>query len=202
MVVPNPITPVHCLKSRSGEDGTRIVLNVGRSIRGKNQQLLIKAFSMISREFPEWKVRIYGADAGNREELIRLANDLGLGGQGEFFDPVVNIDHVYQNADIFAFPSLYEGFPRALGEAASHGLPCLVIEDCIVTSELVRKGQFGFVSKNNSEEYAMKLKQLITDDDIRQRQRRNAVAFSMLYHPDRIYDMWENLIRMAYCAAT
>ena len=48
----------------------------------------------------------------------------------------------------------------------------------------------------------MKLKQLITDDDIRQRQRRNAVAFSMLYHPDRIYDMWENLIRMAYCAAT
>jgi glycosyltransferase involved in cell wall biosynthesis len=198
MVIPNPINTVHRLKPHRREDGTRIVLNVGRSIHSKNQQLLIKSFSIISREFPEWKVRIYGADAGNREDLIRLANDLDLRGQVEFFDPVVDIDDVYRNADIFAFPSLYEGFPRALGEAASHGLPCLVVEDCVVTSGMVLAGQFGLVSRNTSEDYATKLKQLIADEDIRQRQGANALEFATRYRPDRVYDQWENLIRMTH----
>ena len=195
-VIPNPIAKPNKFEQAYFDKTEKVILNVGRLIQSKNHELLIRAFHLIHHKYPNWKVKIYGIDVSYKEHLIHLVETLGLVNKVEFFEPVMNIEKVYQTSDIFAFPSLYEGFPRALGEAISHCLPCLVIEDCTVNKELVKNGNFGLVAKNTAEDYAEKLENLMSNKNLREQLGFNCIDFAKLYSPVKVYDKWEDLLKM------
>ncbi|HUP72695.1 MAG TPA: glycosyltransferase [Acidimicrobiales bacterium] len=99
---------------------TTVFLNVGSLTEQKNQQILIAAMSAI----PDGILVIAGdgplaaeleTAAGAAGERVRLIGRV----------PIDEIADVYAMADVFVFPSRYEGRPLSLLEAATAGLPIL-----------------------------------------------------------------------------
>jgi len=86
---------------------------------------------------------------------------------------VNNISTFYQDADLFAFPSLEEGSPLVSYEAMAHGLPMLVSP--MGGGEIVRDGVDGFVrSPFDQSAWIETLQKLADSPDLRLQLSRNA----------------------------
>jgi len=94
----------------------------------------------------------------------------------------------YRKADVFMFPSRWEGSPRVLLEAAASGLPVIARRD--YEPESVIDGTTGFLV-GEADEMMMRLGQLLADPDLRRRLgqagRSHVAAFSW----DVITRQWE-----------
>ena len=103
----------------------RFILNVGALEPGKNQATLVRAFHRLKRQDSEQGLVIAGPPAWRYERLFRLVDDLGLAGQVRFlgYVPAEDLVALYNLADLFVFPSLYEGFGLPPLEAMACGLP-------------------------------------------------------------------------------
>jgi glycosyltransferase involved in cell wall biosynthesis len=107
----------------------RFVLNVGALEPGKNQATLLRAFARLKAQASstrsEQALVIAGPPAWRYERLIHLADRLGLAGQVRFlgYVPAEDLPALYNLADLFVFPSLYEGFGLPPLEAMACGLP-------------------------------------------------------------------------------
>lgn len=92
---------------------------------------------------------IYGkAEISNQDyekELRRLISELHLDSRVFLCGTTSNVMSVLCEADIFAFPSAYEGFPLALTEAMSIGLPSVGFRSANAVNELIHHNVNGSV---------------------------------------------------------
>ena len=102
----------------------RRLLYVGRLIPPKAVDVLIRAVARLPEDV---RLTIVG-DGGERRALERLATQLGVAGRITFegHRPHDDVWRYYQQAGVFAFPSVRESGGGAVLEAMSYGLPCLV----------------------------------------------------------------------------
>src|SRR5690606_29373866 len=100
---------------------------------------------------------------------------------------------VLKNADIFLFPSRYEGFPLALGEAMSVGLPAIGLESCSGVNKLIVDGESGYLVEN-VEAMASRLKQLMNNSALRQEMGKRGVELMRAYTPASVLAKWDELI--------
>ena len=63
----------------------------------------------------------------------------------------VELKAIYQSADIFVYPSLYENFGQPLIEAAAHGLP-LISTPVGIARDIVIDGETGYLINGKPEE--------------------------------------------------
>ena len=101
----------------------------------------------------------------------------------------------YRRADIFMFPSRWEGSPRVLMEAAASGLPVLARKD--YEPESVMDGTTGFLA-GDDHEMMLSLGRLLADRDLRRKfgefGRTHVARFSW----DVITRQWETIfLRLA-----
>jgi glycosyltransferase involved in cell wall biosynthesis len=103
----------------------RFILNVGALEPGKNQATLLRAFRRLKGQAPEQALVIVGPPAWRYERLHRLVDELDLAAQASFlgYVPAEDLVAIYNLADLFVFPSLYEGFGLPPLEAMACGLP-------------------------------------------------------------------------------
>jgi glycosyltransferase involved in cell wall biosynthesis len=106
---------------------TNYVLAVGHLEDRKNYSRLIEAVCLLRERDASMKLLIVGKDAGCRSALmceVPLAHRDGV----VFLDDVsdVELQALYQNARVFAFPSVYEGFGIPLVEAMRSRTPSAV----------------------------------------------------------------------------
>jgi len=103
----------------------RFILNVGALEPGKNQATLLRAFHRLKGQSLHHRLVIAGPPAWRYERLLRLVDKLGLGDEVRFlgYVPVEDLVALYNLADLFVFPSLYEGFGLPPLEAMACGLP-------------------------------------------------------------------------------
>jgi len=142
-VIGNPIRDIPCQPNLQRQP---IVLSVGRLIKSKHHDELIRLFVKVRR--PGWRLIIVGDDAlkqRNKAKLVALINQLGASDYVELAGRQSDVDSFYLRSSIFAFTSSSEGFPNVIGEAQSAGLP-VVAFDCIAgPSDLITDGENGFL---------------------------------------------------------
>jgi len=93
-------------------------------------------------------------------------------------------------AQIFFFPSIIEGHPQVLVQAAASGLP--VVCSRTYRPDYVRDGVTGFLA-DNDQEFSEKLDSLIRDAALRRRMGAAAVTQACQYEWDNIARDWEQL---------
>ena len=102
-------------------------LAIGRLIPRKGFQFLIRALPQILDKVPHhFEIEIVG-DGPFQEELVKLAENLGVAPYIRFAGtvPYDELPQKYYDADIFILPSLAEGMPLVVLEAMGAGLPII-----------------------------------------------------------------------------
>jgi GalNAc-alpha-(1->4)-GalNAc-alpha-(1->3)-diNAcBac-PP-undecaprenol alpha-1,4-N-acetyl-D-galactosaminyltransferase len=167
------------------------ILNIGRLSSQKNQDVLIRQFQRLSSRYPAWNLYIVGN--GELELYLKnLIDYLNLTERVFIIEPNSNIRDWYEKADIFCMPSRWEGFPNALAEALSFGIPSLGLSDCDGVNQLILNNQNGFLCDiDNISNY---LEILILDESLRNRLSLNAQQIIEKYSPIEIENKWISII--------
>lgn len=119
-------------------------LAIGRLIPRKGFQFLIRALPQILNKVSHnFEIEIIG-DGPYQEELIGLAENLGVTFYVHFTGtvPYSELPQKYREADIFILPSLAEGMPLVVLEAMGTGLP-IIASRVQGIDELVAEGING-----------------------------------------------------------
>lgn len=182
MVIPNPVREIN-IKSAERRN---IILNVGRLIKTKRIDMLLKIFSDCEND--EWELWLVGDDEGNEKNILtKLSIEMNITDKVTFWGKQKDIDKFYRKAKIFAFTSESEGLPNVLLEAMAAGLACISF-DCIAgPSDLIKNGTDGFiVNLFDTKMYISKLNLLIKDAELRDKLARNAILKSKQYNINNI----------------
>ena len=105
------------------------ILFVGTLQPRKNIPTLLQAFSLLLAEKPNQglKLVIAGGKGWGQAEIFNTVKALGLGGQVCFPGYIDDEDlpDLYRGAQLFVYPSLYEGFGLPILEAMGCGVPVI-----------------------------------------------------------------------------
>ncbi len=126
-IIPNPLLTDNLPQLYKGKR-EKVIVTAGRLVEQKNHVVLVKAFSEITKQFPDYRLVIYGngPEKNNIEQLIKK-----LHLQDKVFLPgaVQDLFTKIKKDKLFVLSSDFEGLPNALIEAMALGLPC-VSTDC------------------------------------------------------------------------
>src|SRR5579863_1418474 len=167
------------------------VLFVGSLRPFKGPQLLVRA----APQFPDTDFVIVGDGvmAAELEERVRwekLTNVQFARGLN-----VAALREQYRAADIFLFPSHWEGSPKVISEAAACGLPVIARAD--YQPETVLDGQTGCLGRGD-DELLVHLEKLIARPDLRKTMGHAARAHIEKFEWDIVTRRWEDIfLRLA-----
>jgi glycosyltransferase involved in cell wall biosynthesis len=152
-----------------------------------------KRVNVVIREaanFPSVEFRLVGK--GEEEEKLRsLVNELGCRNVtfvGHLSQP--ELADEMRNADVFLFPSVLEGHPQVLGQAASCGLPAVAMEK--YRPDYVVHGETGYLVKSEGE-LSLKLGLLLSDGDLRLKMSAAAARHAAQFDWDKVARDWESV---------
>lgn len=122
------------------EADEEVVVTVGRQEYQKGQKHLLEAFARVARARPSARLLLVGRPGNASQDLARVHRRLELGDRVRFLGYRDDVPDVLAGADLFVFPSLYEGQGGALVEAMALGLP-VVATDIPSTREVTEEGR-------------------------------------------------------------
>lgn len=152
-----------------------------------------KRVDVVIREAANWpSVEFHLVGKGEEEERCRsLANELACRNVtfvGHLSQP--GLAEEMRKADVFLFPSVLEGHPQVLGQAAACGLPAVAMEK--YRPDYVLNGETGYLVKSDIE-LSQKLGVLLSDEDLRLKMSAAAARHALQFDCDNITREWESV---------
>lgn len=197
-VIPNTVPPAKKMACPAGDFGSRkILLGVARLMPRKNMNILLEAFSTLATEFDDWDLVIVG-DGPERASLEASAEACGMADRVILAGHSDSIYQYYEEAQLFAIPSYFEGQPLTVLEAMAHGLPCLGFEFCHGVAAEVVHDQTGFLARGSFEHgsFVRDLRLLMSDATLRKRFGEAGLRrYEEQFGEELIEQRWEALFR-------
>lgn len=139
------------------DDDTILIGHVGRFSYEKNHKYLLRTFAEVNKMKPNSRLVLIGGGKNRSElrlkdEIIKTIEELNLQDKVIMLGVRDDMPYIMQAIDIFALPSLSEGFPLTLMEAQSLGLKCIVSDN--VPKECNVTGEVKYLSANTPPEEA------------------------------------------------
>lgn len=128
------------------------------------------------------------------QRLCQFIEEQGLTGRVHLARTTPAIQDELCQADIFAFPSAFEGFPLALTEAMATGLPSVGFRSADAVNELIVDGENGILCEDGVSAFAQGLERLMKEPALRSAMGRQAVADMKPYYPEAVWNQWQMLI--------
>jgi len=194
-VMPNPLSfePLDNIP-----DKENIILAVGRldAWYVKGFDILIKAWGMISQDFPNWKLQIVGS--GNKKILKyfrKLISENNIGKQTELLGYQDDVSPFYKKASIFVMPSRYEGFGMVLIEAMSQGCACIACDYNGRQREIILSENEGVLCPvDDIYSLSNAIRRLIEDEKYRNIIQHGAIVRSKYFDIHKIMDRWDEIL--------
>ncbi|MCH8147005.1 MAG: glycosyltransferase family 4 protein [Planctomycetes bacterium] len=149
------------LRDALGADRDVLFLYCGQLTKRKAVDVLVKAFLECHAKCPASRLVILGG--GPEEDNLRRAIPEELESRVTFAGVVQRprLYHYYLAADVFAFPSRYDGWDVVINEAMAAGLPVITTDQVGAAADMVTEGQDGFlVPVDDSSAFAERMKRL------------------------------------------
>jgi len=156
------------------KENEQVVIFVGSLIPVKGIKYLVEAMNIVIQHFPEARLLIVG-DGSERQKLEVLVMKLNLGKSVTFVGRIENakVPEYLTASDVFALPSLSEGFPNVILEAMATGLP-IVTTNVTGLPEIVKDGENGFVVEpQNSQQLAERILLILDNKILREKMTVN-----------------------------
>ncbi|MBO7219618.1 MAG: glycosyltransferase family 4 protein [Alistipes sp.] len=110
----------------------------------KNFERFVAALALLKQRGLTIKAEWYGLRGASLSIYQDFVATKGVADMLDIYPPQTDIQEVYQNADYFCLPSLFEGFPNVLCEAMSCGLPVVCSNVCD-NPHIVKEAVNGFL---------------------------------------------------------
>ncbi|MBC8248766.1 MAG: glycosyltransferase family 4 protein [Anaerolineales bacterium] len=146
----------------------RFILGLGTLQPRKNFTHLIEAYSLLVTHYSSLQLVITGGKGWLYEEIFATVEQLGLEDKVVFpgFVADEHLPALYNLADLFVFPSLYEGFGLPPLEAMACGTP-VITSNASSLPEVVGKAGL-MVEATEVEALTEAMKQVLEDDALRE----------------------------------
>lgn len=165
-VIPNPVDVARFKSVSAVKKGDHIVF-LGRLVKRKGCDQLIRAFAELLKSLPDAKLTIAG-DGPQKAKLIKLVDRLGISEHVEFLGHIDEAikPKILASADIACFPSLYgESFGIVLIEAMAAGCGVILAGDNPGYRTVLGEQPDLLIDPNNKRLFASRLEELLKDKD-------------------------------------
>ena len=187
------------LKQRIGLASDRFLLFVGGADPRKNHRLVLEAASLIRPHLEGRTLILAGSPTHSFGSYEATAKSYGL------IDRVLcpgrlsqnDLQLLYSYADLFLFPSLYEGFGMPVLEAMACGAP-------VITSKTTALGEVAgeaalLVDPHNARELADRMIEVLESESLRDSLKAKGFArvkqYSWAHSALQTYDLYASLLR-------
>jgi glycosyltransferase involved in cell wall biosynthesis len=145
--IANPVD-IEALAGRAAEPsavsvGEPYILGVGRFVKSKNFELLIRAYAASG----DTRRLVIAGEGAEREALEAVAQECGAGARVRFPGFVANPYPLIRGADVYVLSSNAEGFPNALVESMSLGTPVIATNCNSGPSEILADAPQSSITK-------------------------------------------------------
>ena len=171
-----------------------VFLFVGRINNLKNVFLIANSLKILKEKYnPKFKMLFVGS--GQDEDELKSIIDKNNMNQdiimcGKISDREL-LANIYARADLFLFPSLYDASSIVQIEAASQKTPTLFVEGAATTATITENVN-GFICKNNENDFAEKINEIITNEKLYKDVSENAYK--------DIYVNWDSQVKKVFDA--
>ena len=189
------------IKKKCGlKSGEKVILYVGAEQPRKNLATLIKAFYRLKKEMPEIKLIKVGPPwwSGARRKLMKLISQLNLQNDIVFinFVPEEELPLFYNVADLFVFPSYYEGFGLPPLEAMACGCPVITTNKSSIP-EIVGDAAIKLDDPFDVELLSKTMEEVLTNEglkkDMIKEGLKQAKKFSWEKYADDVYEIYKEV---------
>jgi glycosyltransferase involved in cell wall biosynthesis len=202
VIVFNPIAEeyldVRSEREKNPVTRNKVIVNVGRITKQKNQLLLLKAFKKIAGDYPDHILRIYGdtQETSIFNELNAYLKENNLSDRVSFMGTAKSMKDEISDAAMFVLSSDFEGMPNSLIEAIALGIPSISTDcPCGGSRMLIDDHKSGIlVPIKNEAALAEAMDSLLKDSAFAESLGSNALSVIDKVHPDKICKDWEEYI--------
>lgn len=174
----------------SGTTGDKIydVIFAGRLIKEKNVDVLIKAISLLKKDFPEICCCVVG-DGPERKALEKLTRELGVQENVIFegFQEYRTLIGKIKASKVLVLPSSREGFGMVVIEAFACGVPVVTVKQKYNAAQgLVEDGVDGFVVELEEREIAEGVEKMLENENYYEKMAASAYNRAGEYEWDKV----------------
>lgn len=193
VIIPNPINS-NLPDIYSGERNKTIVA-IGRLNEQKNYTMLIKAFSKLSLEYPDYKLEIYGQ--GEEKELLNnLIIKYSMQNQIYLMGFCKDIFNKIKDCSMYVSSSNYEGISNSMLEALSMGLPVIATDCPVGGARMVIENEVNglLIPVGDETRLYKSMKRIIEDKIFAKKISNEAVKIRVKYPIEKIASEWIKII--------
>lgn len=176
----------------------KYLLFVGTISPHKNIERIIEAFKQVQKHGYDYQLVICGKKGWLYEEILKKAKELNVEDYVVFTDYVsdTELEILYQNTELFVFPSLYEGFGFPPIEAMARKIPVLASTEAAIP-EIVNDAAI-FCKANKVEDISKKMLQALSNEFLIKEKiaigLKNVKRFSWINLYKKIEILYEDLL--------
>lgn len=172
------------------------ILTVATSIERKNLRRILEAFAILKKNYNELKLVIAGG-LDIKEKLLNAIEKHKLQDSVNFKGYLNSemLSYLYNKAELFVFPSLYEGFGLPVLEAMACGCP--VITSNVSALPEIAGDAAVFVNPYSIEEIAQTMEKVLTDTELREQLKNSGLKrvkiFSWVKGAKEVVEIYKTL---------
>lgn len=169
------------------------VVAIARYSHEKGIDLLLKAWSIVEKQIPDWRLDVYGD--GERTPYEQLIDELKINRKCcELHGRTDDVEKEYCNSSIFVLSSRFEGFGMVLTEAMACGLPVVSFDCPWGPRSIISNGKDGLLVENgNVDSLADGMILLMSNDALRQQMAKAGVDNVRRFSIENIAQQWREL---------
>lgn len=198
-VIFNPIKPD--LPERYTGDRKKRIVNFCRISSQKNLHLLVNAFNMFSKDFPDYELYLYGDVGGNDAEgyldsVNETISHLVCQEKIHILPAQKDIHNLIKDYAMFVSSSDFEGMSNSMLEAMAIGLPT-ICTDCPAggARAIIKDHENGIlVPVNDAEAMCKAMCEVADDSDLAEKLSINGTKIKEDLAVDKIVNQWMEII--------
>lgn len=196
VVIPNIISLTENIQPIDYKKRPKTIVTHGTFLlKQKRQDVLLEGYNIFHKEFPEYKLIIYGVGP-DENKIVSLINDLGISDfvemRGKTKSPLNDIS----KEGIYVTTSDYEGISNSLLEAMAVGLPVISTDHSPGGARFLiddhNNGLLIPVQDANSLSNA--LKEYANNTELAESCGKEATKVLLRFSPNKILGLWESYI--------